>query len=230
MKKLSVILVLAMCMAVISCSDIKRKPGSIYMPDMTYSRGYETYLERDSSQFTTDLSQADGKIFYANRPVVGTVMRGQDLTFLLPKDNFGDTTNYFASKAIANPYTAPSAADLKEGERQYLIQCAICHGTALDGNGPLYKGGQGPFPAKPATLVGDAHYEAMPEGQMYYSVTYGKNLMGSYASQLSRQQRWMVIAYIKSRQAAKNNKSASGGSTDSTATRTATTSATTSAK
>jgi hypothetical protein len=36
----------------------------------------------------------------------------------------------------------------------------------------------------PATLVGDAKYESMPEGQMYYSTTYGKNLMGSYASQL----------------------------------------------
>jgi len=37
---------------------------------------------------------------------------------------------------------------------------------------------------------------------MFYSVTYGKNLMGSYASQLTRTQRWMVIAYIKSKQAA----------------------------
>jgi hypothetical protein len=41
----------------------------------------------------------------------------------------------------------------------------------------------------------------MPEGQMFYSVTYGKNKMGSYASQLNTEQRWMVIAYIKSKQA-----------------------------
>ncbi|MFX5809022.1 cytochrome c, partial [Acinetobacter baumannii] len=40
----------------------------------------------------------------------------------------------------------------------------------------------------------------MPEGQMFYSVAYGKNLMGSYASQLSRKQRWMVIKYIKLKQ------------------------------
>jgi hypothetical protein len=70
----------------------------------------------------------------------------------------------------------------------------------LDGNGPLYKGGDGPYPAKPATLVGDVKYESMPEGQMYYSVTYGKNLMGSYASQLSKAQRWAVIKFIKSKQ------------------------------
>jgi mono/diheme cytochrome c family protein len=91
---------------------------------------------------------------------------------------------------------------MTEANRLYLVNCGICHGTKLDGNGPLYRGGDGPFPAKPATLVGDAKYEAMPEGQMYYSVTYGKNKMGSYASQLDTRQRWMVIAYIKSKQAA----------------------------
>jgi len=62
--------------------------------------------------------------------------------------------------------------------------------------------GNGPYAAKPATLVGDAKYEAMPEGQMFYSVAYGKNMMGSYASQLSRKQRWQVIKYIKLKQAA----------------------------
>jgi mono/diheme cytochrome c family protein len=40
----------------------------------------------------------------------------------------------------------------------------------------------------------------MPEGQMFYSVTYGKNLMGGYASQLDAKQRWMVISYIKNKQ------------------------------
>ena len=40
------------------------------------------------------------------------------------------------------------------------------------------------------------------EGTMFHSVTYGKNLMGSYASQLSTEQRWMIIHYIKEKQAA----------------------------
>jgi mono/diheme cytochrome c family protein len=65
----------------------------------------------------------------------------------------------------------------------------------------LFKGGEGPYPAKPAQLVGDAKYEAMPEGKMFYSVEYGQNLMGSYASQLSRQQLWEIIRYIKMKQA-----------------------------
>jgi mono/diheme cytochrome c family protein len=35
---------------------------------------------------------------------------------------------------------------------------------------------------------------------MFYVTTYGKNLMGSYASQLSSAQRWQVISYIRSKQ------------------------------
>ena len=101
---------------------------------------------------------------------------------------------------MKSPIGPLSAEELKEAERLYLINCGICHGAKLDGNGPLWKGGDGPFPSKPAQLAGDARYDNMPEGQMFYSVTYGKNLMGSYASQLDRKQRWMVIAYIKSKQ------------------------------
>ena len=96
----------------------------------------------------------------------------------------------------------------------YLVNCAICHGPKLNGNGPLYKDGNGPYAAKPATLVGDAKYESMPEGQMFYSIAYGKNLMGSYASQLSRTQRWQIIHYIKTKQA---EAKASAAPADSTA-------------
>jgi mono/diheme cytochrome c family protein len=176
--------------ASIGCDEVKRKPGKVYMPDMAYSRAYETY--------STNPVFADGQ---TNRqPVAGTVKRGSDWVYHLAKDKDGDTTNYYASRATKNPFPAPDADQMKEAERQYLINCGICHGTKLDGNGPLWKDGDGPYPAKPAALVGDAKYEGMPEGQMFYSVTYGKNLMGPYASQLSTKQRWMVIAYIKNKQ------------------------------
>jgi hypothetical protein len=55
----------------------------------------------------------------------------------------------------------------------------------------------------------------MPEGQMFYSLTFGKNLMGSYASQLTAKQRWEVIHYIKVKQG--KIKTAAAASTDSTA-------------
>ena len=130
------------------------------------------------------------------------------MPFHIAKDKAGDTTNYFASKAVKNPIDSLSKNEFVEAERLYLINCGICHGKKLDGNGPLYKDGNGPYPAKPATLVGDAKYENMPAGQMFYSVAYGKNLMGSYASQLSRKQRWQVIAYIKQMQAESKPKTA----------------------
>ncbi len=192
MKKLTIITLAASSIMVIamSCGDVKRTPGKDYMPDMRQSRAYETYSV--SPVFK------DGQ---TNRePVAGTVKRGDVYPFHVAKDEAGDTANYYASRAVKSPLPALSALDMKEAERLYLINCAICHGAKLDGNGPLYNGGDGPYPAKPATLVGDAKYENMPEGQMYYSTTYGKNLMGSYASQLQPKERWMVITYIKSKQ------------------------------
>lgn len=170
----------------------RREPGKIYMPDMAYSRAVETYADH------SNLTEAG--IYYDATPVAGTVKRGDVAYFPLAKDAAGDTANYVASKQVVNPLPALNEKDMAEAKRLYNINCGICHGEKLDGNGPIYKGGEGPYPAKPATLVGDAKYENMPAGQMMYSVTYGKNLMGSYASQLSTKQRWMVIHYVKSMQ------------------------------
>ena len=204
-KKISIVsLLIITIVLVISCSDIRRTPGRVYMPDMAYSRAYESYAITPEFK---DLLLKKG-IHYSNMPVEGTIKRGELLPFSLAKDKDGDSTNYVASKAVHNPVPALDSVQKIESERLYLVNCGICHGTKLDGNGPLYKGGDGPYPAKPANLAGDVKYHAMPEGQMFYSVTYGKNKMGSYASQLDARQRWMVIDYIKSRQ---------GGGADSTA-------------
>jgi mono/diheme cytochrome c family protein len=192
MKNTSIIACLTAVVALVACSDVKRTPGSIYMPDMAYSRAYETYSDHSNL--------AEKGINYNNRPVEGTISREEDAPFHIAKDLPGDTANYVASKQVKNPYDTLSAKDQEEAERLYLVNCGICHGANLKGNGPLYKDGNGPYAAKPASLVGDAKYEAMPAGQMFYSVAYGKNLMGSYASQLSRKQRWKIIAYIKAKQ------------------------------
>jgi mono/diheme cytochrome c family protein len=183
------------------CSDVRRDPGRVYVPDMAYSRAYETYAALDSDKFTSDINELGRKIFYNHMPVAGTIARGEEMPFPFAKDAAGDTTNYFASKQVANPVIMDSVK-LKEAERLYLINCGICHGAKLDGNGPLYNGGNGPFSAAPKNLIADPVVSIMPAGQMFYSVTYGKNLMGSYASQLTRTQRWEVIAYIKFKQAA----------------------------
>ena len=99
-----------------------------------------------------------------------------------------------------------------EAERLYLVNCGICHGSKLDGNGPLWKDGNGPYPAAPKNLMGD-DMKALADGTIFHAITYGKGQMGSYASQLSTAQRWMVIAYIRKQQAGGGTKAA----TDSTA-------------
>jgi len=131
-----------------------------------------------------------------------------------------DTTgSYVPSATDVNPLPALDSVQSVEAARLYLINCGICHGTKLDGNGPLYKDGSGPYPAKPATLVGDAKYTAMTEGTMFHSITYGKGMMGSYASQVSPKQRWMIIHYIKNKQGGGAAKpEAAAATTDSTAT------------
>jgi mono/diheme cytochrome c family protein len=183
----------ALVLFAVGCSDVKRTPGKVYMPDMADSRAYETY--------SSNPIFADGQ---TNRePVSGTVKRGEEYPVHMGMDKLGDTANYYASRAVDNPIDSLTAEETKEAERVYLINCGICHGAKLDGNGPLWKDGDGPYPSKPASLVGDAKYESMPDGQMFYSLTYGKNLMGSYASQLTPKQRWQVIRYIKDKQGKK---------------------------
>lgn len=192
MKKAKYIFILSCGLIAIACNDVRRETGSIYMPDMAYSRAVETYNDPEILK--------DAGVNYNGLPVPGTIAKGEAAVFHVSKDVAGDTVSYYTSRQIINPIPMPDSAGMIEAERLFLINCAICHGTKLDGNGPLYKDGNGPYAAKPATLVGDAKYESMPEGQMFYSITYGKNLMGSYASQLTREQRWQVIHYIKSKQ------------------------------
>jgi mono/diheme cytochrome c family protein len=162
------------------------------MPDMAYSRAIETYNDPEFFK--------EANINFNGLPVPGTIARGESAVFHLAKDASGDTVNYYSSRQISNPVPVPDSAGLVEAERLYLVNCAICHGSKLDGNGPLYKDGDGPYLAKPANFIGDPKIVGMPDGQMFYSITYGKNLMGGYASQLTREQRWEVIHYIRSKQ------------------------------
>ncbi|MEI8279286.1 MAG: cytochrome c [Bacteroidota bacterium] len=162
--------------------DMRRNPGKTYAPDMTYSRAYDAY--------TSNPNFEDGQT--SRLPVEGAIARGHELPDHLTE---GDTTAY---KAFTTKMRF-DAAEMKEGERLFNIYCAICHGPNMDGQGPLFASGK--FAAMPANFK-DAKYLHMPIGTMYAAVKFGKNAMGSYASQLDTKQRWQVIAYIKKMQSA----------------------------
>ena len=173
-----------------SCNNIKRKPGSIYMPDMTYSRAIETYATLDSSVFTTDPNKTGKEIFYNAKPVMGTMRIGDLADYTLPNDSSG----YAMSATIKNPLLSLTRKDSLEASRLFNINCAICHGAEGKANGPL------------STKIGaianltNELYIKMADGTMFHSIYYGKNNMGSYASQLSRKQRWQMVQYIRTLQ------------------------------
>ena len=194
MKKIAIISSLTLLTAVVITScDSKRKPGKIYMPDMTYSRAYETYAERDSLKFTTDpAKKGGGLIYFDNNPAIGTMKRGELVPYTLPNDSNG----YKMSAFVKNPIDSTSTAELAEAGRLYNINCAICHGEKGAGNGPISTSGKiGGI----ANLTLPAYVD-MKDGTMFHSIAYGKNLMGSYASQLDRKQRWMIIKYVRTLQ------------------------------
>ena len=49
-------------------------------------------------------------------------------------------------------------------------------------------------------MLNDATAAAWTDGHFYHVITFGKGAMGSYASQLRPEERWMVISYIRSKQ------------------------------
>lgn len=182
--------------ALFSCHN-KREPGRVYMPDMAYSRAYEAYAPNNLRQ--------EG-INYNPSPVEGTIRRGDFFPYTLPNDSNG----YKMAATVKDPLPPIDTLQMLEAQRLFNVNCAVCHGEKLNAQGPL------------AGKVGGIanltlpQYVAEPEGQMFHVATYGKGNMGSYASQLSKKQRWMVIQYIKSVQAKISAGSSGAAGTDST--------------
>jgi hypothetical protein len=93
MKKIGIIAGgLAMVLLAISCNKVRRSPGRVYMPDMAYSRAYETYASSEG------LKQQGAN--YTAMPVAGTMARG-DMAWQYPYAN--DSAGYANSKNVLNP-------------------------------------------------------------------------------------------------------------------------------
>ena len=184
----------ALALGLISCSGAGgNDPGSAYMPDMYYARAYETYGYNNVEGEYDSLRNR--RIYYSAMPVPGTIARGDVMPHRI------GVTDSAAAKALVNPMDSMAMTQgiMKEAERLYLINCGICHGSALDGNGPIYNGGNGPYPAVPANLKAP-NIQSLSDGHYFYVITHGIRSMGSYASQLTPDQRWWVIKYIRSKQ------------------------------
>ena len=127
--------------------------------------------------------------FGMRMPVAGTVARDH-LPYTVP--------NREAAAVLTNPLPR-TAAVLQEGRRAYETYCSVCHGLLGDGRPTLTAA----YGAKPANLVAQAIRD-YPDGMMYHAIMAGRNAMPAYAADLSEDDRWAVVHYVRVLQRALN--------------------------
>jgi len=159
------------------------KPNFEFLPQMAHSPRYNAFAPNPN--FT------DGSTL--QRPEPGTIPRGHmSLHYAAtPQDALR------AGEELKSPLDLQSAQARQRGEFVFANFCAVCHGAGGAGNGPVPQRG---YPAPPSLLAD--HAIKMKDGQMFHVLTYGQNNMPSYASQLSRDDRWNVVLYLRALQAA----------------------------
>jgi mono/diheme cytochrome c family protein len=125
-------------------------------------------------------------------PVEGTVARG-----FIPYPFKGRPDD--AGRYLINPLL-PTQEVIARGQARFLTFCSPCHGNFGKGDSRL----AGQFP-NPPTLHSDK-VRSWPDGSIYHVITEGQNIMPSYASQISRDDRWAIVQYIRVLQRAHNAK------------------------
>jgi mono/diheme cytochrome c family protein len=168
-------LLVGITILVSSCHNTE-KPNYQYMPNMYEPVSYNTYSQSNAFK--------DGK--EGQLPVEGTINRGFEVY------EYPNTPEALLAVKAANlksPFGPLSEKDMEKAKGLFEIYCAICHGTAGDGQGKLVK--QGKFLGVPNYKDRDIN-----EGSIFHVETYGLNMMGSHANQLSKHERWLVASYV----------------------------------
>jgi mono/diheme cytochrome c family protein len=90
-------------------------------------------------------------------------------------------------KKLKSPYQKVDAAILAQGKSSYFTYCAQCHGKYYDG-----KGMPGDLRSKKV--------QTLPEGMLFKEISYGipNGRQPALATTISLEDRWKIIAYIKS--------------------------------
>jgi mono/diheme cytochrome c family protein len=165
----------------------RERPNFEVLPEMVRSVAAES--------FTVNSVFADGKI--EQNPPPGTIPRG-----LLPMHYQATPEDARrAGEELTNPCSPEDKQAVERGAFVYTNFCMACHGPTRAGDGPVARRGYPPPPAQPP---------AIKDGEMFHIITYGRANMPSHATQLSREDRWKVILYIRSLQQ-KMAAQASGG-------------------
>jgi hypothetical protein len=81
---------------------------------------------------------------------------------------------------------------LARGLERFNINCAICHGKDGKGTGVVKTFGM----MTVADLTGEL-FRKQPDGQIFNTITHGKNTMGAYGPVITVEDRWAIVAYVR---------------------------------
>lgn len=104
------------------------------------------------------------------------------------QDGFGD--------GIPVPITN---ANMLKGQELYDIYCTVCHGASGNGNGVI-KDQRYTYPTIASLL--QQRIIDQPDGEIYNTITNGKNTMYPYGSKIRVEDRWKVVMYVRALQRA----------------------------
>ncbi len=174
---IKIITVVSLIATLVSCTGEKRERQIQYMgdTDMYDAVPYEAY-----SKVKILPNEME-----AQRPVAGTVARGK-----IPYDYPNSEVGYQLAKDSLHSPLQLTKANLDKGKYLFDMYCAICHGTKGDGQGTL---------VKREKFLGVPNYKdrEITEGSIYHVIMFGRNMMGSHASQLEAKERWQVVQYVE---------------------------------
>jgi mono/diheme cytochrome c family protein len=177
----TLVMIIAASIIVTSCKD-KRSTGWEYAPNMYEHLAYDP--DQKNNQFK------DGKT--AQVPPAGTIPVGFT-RFDYPNTKEG----YELASVEVKTVIAQTQANYAEGKILFMHFCSPCHGEKGLGDGEVVKHG---YPPPPSYSGGQSSrggaMKDLTDGKIYHTITYGVNAMGSYASQLSPEERWKVIMYV----------------------------------
>lgn len=126
----------------------------------------------------------------ASRPLVpGTVYRGQ-----LPADSVLLTGSRDGELIDELPVELDKSLLLR-GEERFNIYCSVCHDRTGEGNGMIVERGY----RRPPTLHSD-RLRGVPLGHFFDVTTNGFGAMPAYSPQISVDDRWAIVAYIRALQ------------------------------
>jgi len=196
------LIVLIVGMAGFRGMHFSRPPIEIF-PDMDHQP--KKKAQTSSSFF------ADGRS--AREPVAGTVPLGYAMPQQKPVDgsmgemqgpyeqiHFTASPEYSATGRMGNQWGTGipfevTATTMARGQERYTISCSVCHGATGAGNGFAKQLGLATVQSLLQQRIRD-----MADGEIFNTITHGKNTMLGYGGNIQVQDRWAIIAYLRALQ------------------------------